>query len=62
MAEAKKVAKKAKKEVKKVEKSDKVVSYKITTADGNIIYRDSKNLNGAKMERIKAKGYKIEEI
>ena len=59
MAEAKKTAKKV---TKKEVKSDKLVSYKITTLDGTIIYRDSKNLNGAKMKRVVAKGYKVEEI
>ncbi len=56
MAEAKKVAKKAKKEVKKVKSSGK---FKITKPNGKVIYRE--NL-GDYVKVYEAKGCKVEEV
>ena len=52
MAEAKK---KAKKEDKKT-----TTGYKLIKPNGRVIYRDA--VGDAKMKRIKAKGWKVEEI
>jgi len=58
MAEAKKVAKKAKKEVKKV-KSSGTGKFKITKPNGKVIYRE--NL-GDYVKAYEAKGCKVEEV
>ena len=56
MAEAKKKEAK-KKEVKKTE----FTKYKITKDNGKVIFRDKKFAGNTKLERFKAKGWKVEE-
>lgn len=58
MAEAKKVAKKAKKESKKVEVKS-LKKFKITKPNGKVIYRE--NL-GDYVKSYEAKGWKVEEV
>ena len=55
MAEAKS---KAKKEVKKEE----ISKYKITKSNGKVIYRDKGQVDDSKLKRMKAKGWKVEEV
>jgi len=53
MAEAKK------KEAKKEVKSTRV---KITKSNGRVIYREKELVGSAKTKRMKAKGWKVEEV
>ena len=47
---------------KKVQKEKYTGDYKIITTDGNVLYRNASNLEGAKMARLKAKGWKVEKV
>ena len=50
---------KAKKESKK---ETKITSYKITKDNGKVVYRDADRMGDIKLARMKAKGWKVEEV
>lgn len=49
---------KSKEEVKKSE----TTKYKITKSNNKVIYRNKLNMGDIKLKRLKAKGWKVEEV
>ena len=52
----------AKSKAKKVEKKVEISKYKITKGNGKVIYREGNLASDLKLKRMKAKGWKVEEV
>ena len=52
----------AKNKAKSKPKVTELVKYKITKGNGKVIYRDKDSVGNEKLARLKAKGWKVEEV
>ena len=52
----------AKSKAKSKPKSAEFTKYKITKENGKVIYRDRDSVGDIKLKRLKAKGWKVEEV
>ncbi len=51
-----------KKTAKEAVKKEKDIKYKITKDNGKVIYREKEYVGEVKLKRLKAKGWKVEEV
>ncbi len=56
------VKSKAKSKVENEPKKKEFAKYKITKDNGKVIFRDKDSMGDIKLKRLKAKGWKIEEV
>ena len=52
----------AKSKAKSKPKSAEFTKYKITKENGKVIFRDKDSVGDVKLKRLKAKGWKVEEV
>ena len=52
----------AKSKAKSKAKSAEFTQYKITKENGKVIFRDKDSVGDVKLKRLKAKGWKVEEV